>query len=170
MLPLGQTISPSQLGAWQQEWAGLMRASDEQIRNYRVHGRYLDPFDVPVLIESPIIAIVANCAVARQTWSSAGTLLRVESFPGLDDVLDEDGQALKVSVLDRCQIRLNSDFEIFSFNGSTADLKLTFIPRPWIPEIGMVIYSYKGVVNDPILAGIEHIKGKLDAIDSQVGA
>lgn len=167
MLPLTQTISPSQSGAWQLEWAGIKQASDEDIRNYRLNQRYLDPFDIPVLIDSKVIAITANYAMARPSWSAAGTLLRLADFPGLDDVLEDDMQNLSVAVLDRHPIRLNSEFEILAFNGSTSQLKLTFIPKPWIPEIGLAVYSYQGPVGDALLEGFAQLNSKIDSLISQ---
>lgn len=168
MLPLGKSLDIGTAGNWELAWAGIKQPSEEDKRNYRLNRRWVFPFDIPVLIESSVIAIKASCATAPTTWNSAGTLIRSTPFPKDDVALEDDLPAI-TAVIDRRYLRLNSEFEILIFNQSSDTLRLTFIPKPWIPSIGIVVYAYTGAINDEVLDELGAIRAKLELIDSQVG-
>lgn len=169
MLPLGKSLAVGQAGNWRFEWAAVMRPSDEEVANRRINRRWMNPFDIPVLIESTAIAVKCSLASAPPTWNSAGTLLRSVPFPGNQITLEDDIPGLSPAITDRRSLRLNSDFEILLFNQSASELRLTFIPKPWLTSVGMTIYSYVGPITDEVLEELSAVRAKLELIDAQVG-
>lgn len=169
MLPIGKTLDISTAGNWELAWAGIRSPTEQDKLSYRLNRRWLPAFDIPVLIESPVIAIKASSANAKPTWSSAGTLLRLVSFPKDEITIEDEFPGLPTAVIDKRYIRLNSDFEVLIFNQSSDTLQLSFIPKPWIFSIGIVVYAYKGPINDEILEQLAAVRAKLETIDSQVG-
>lgn len=168
MLPVGKSLDISTAGNWTLEYASVRTATDSDRRSKYLNGYFLEPFDIPVLIESLVIAIRCSKADAKPSWNSAGTLLRVASFPKNETVLEDDAGSAQTAVLDKRYLRLNSDFEILIFNESSSTLQLTFIPKPWLDSIGIVIYSYSGPVHDLALDKLDAIRAKLEVIDSKV--
>lgn len=169
MLPLGKTLDIGIAGNWQFEWASVKMPTQEDKANYRFNRRWLQPFDIPVLIDSAVIAIKCSMARAPATWNSAGTLLRVVDFPKDDLTIEDDFPGVPIAVLDKRYVRLNNDFEILIFNQSSETLKLSFIPKPWLTSIGVVVYSYSGVIGDATLDQLDAMRVKLEAIDSKIG-
>ncbi|MGG6237223.1 hypothetical protein ACQ4N7_01180 [Nodosilinea sp. AN01ver1] len=169
MLPIGKTLDIGVAGNWQLEWAGVKVPTVEDKATYRFNRRWLQPFDIPVLIDSSVIAIKCSMAKAPPTWNSAGTLLRVVDFPKDDLTIEDDFPGIPIAVLDKRYIRLNSDFEILIFNQSSETLKLSFIPKPWLTSLGVVVYSYSGAVGDEVLDQLDATRVKLEAIDAKLG-
>lgn len=169
MLPIGKSLDIGIAGNWQFEWAAVQVPTAEDKAIYRLNRRWLYPFDIPVLIDSPVIAIKCSMARAPGTWSSAGTLLRLVDFPKDELTIEDDFPGIPTAVLDKRYIRLNSDFEILIFNQSSATLKLSFIPKPWLTSLGIVVYSYSGLIGDEVLDQIDAMRVKLEAIDAKIG-
>jgi len=169
MLPLGKTLDIGVAGNWQLEWAAVKIPTADDKANYRFNRRWLYPFDIPVLIDSPVVAIKCSMARAPATWNSAGTLLRLVDFPKDDLTIEDDFPGIPTAVIDKRYLRLNADFEILIFNQSSETLKLSFIPKPWITSIGMVVYSYSGEIGDETLDQLAAARVKLEAIDAKLG-
>lgn len=169
MLPLGKSLDIGQAGNWRVEWAGIRSPTEADKAAYGLNRRWLYPFDIPVIIEAPAIAIRCSMANAPATWKTAGYLLRTTPFPLDLQTLEDDAPGLSPAVTDRRLLRLNAEFEILLFNQSSAELRLTMIPQPWLPSLGLTIYSYSGPVGDDVLEQLAAIRAKLEIIDAQVG-
>ncbi|MBD2107426.1 hypothetical protein [Nodosilinea sp. FACHB-13] len=169
MLPLGKSLDIGIAGNWQFEWAAVQVPTEEDKATYRLNRRWIQPFDIPVLIDSQVIAIKCSLANAPPTWSSAGTLLRIVDFPKDTLTIEDDFPGIPTATLDKRYVRLNADFEILIFNQSSDTLKLSFIPKPWLTSLGIVVYSYSGLIGDDVTDKIDAIRVKLEAIDAKIG-
>lgn len=159
-------VGPNQ---WELLYSEIVEATDAEFRSFRLNGRYLDPFDIPILVESEVIAVRVTSVAAKSTWYRAGSVIQyVEnpSFPGY--VPTAGATATTLALVERKLVTLNQAPDVLVFQKFASTTRFAFDPMPWIPQLQIQLWEYQGTPVDTVLDGQEDIKAKLDIIDAKV--
>lgn len=154
-------------GAWQLKHFGAYTASPERLKSYKPR-TLIDPFGIPIIFNSHIIAIRIKSLDFNWRW--AGSLIQVLPESGIADPEEWDGQeqSLEGVEIDRHSALLNHSIKEMQFKQVSADLRLVFEPRPWLPRFTMAIWEFNGALNDSTEEKIDAARSQLTTIDHKV--
>lgn len=154
---------------WGLLWNEIYEATDEEFRSYRLNNRYLEPIQLPILVESEVIAVRVASVAARSSWYRAGSIIQYvqnPSFPGYVPVAGAINTPL--ALIERKLVTLNQAPDVLVFQKFASTTRFVFEPMPWIPQLQLWIWEYQGTPVNDVLDGQEDIKAKLDIIDAKV--
>ncbi|WP_414620324.1 hypothetical protein [Calothrix sp. CCY 0018] len=131
---------------------------------------YLEPIELPLLTSARIFLVSTFSLKVRPTWYTAGYLSRQVRGISIDDTVVFEGLGqIPTTTADYGQeiIPLNvSKIVIFPFISGNHNLRFDFVP--WIPELRLGVWEYKGIESDSTEDLVEAIQAKLETIEFKI--
>ena len=160
-------------GRWELAYAAGKDTPPERKTNRfykRQHGRLIDPFDIPVVFDSHIIAAAAAYIEAPTTWYNCGNFIQLVLGTTINepDAWNQNYTGSEPMVVDRKRLRLNQSLELFIFQPVSAEMRLGFEPLPWIPRFSFGIYQFLGTATDTTEDLINAARTQLVPMDSKL--
>lgn len=154
---------------WELIYSEIIEATEQDIRSYRLNKRYLYPFDIPILFDSPVIAVLVTSDIAKPSWYRAGSIVQMIENPQLPSYVPTAGAvATPAVIIERKLVTLNQAPDILLFDSFASTSRFAFDPMPWIERLQIKLWQFLGTATDLVLDGQEDIKAKLDIIDAKV--
>ncbi|MEQ9671313.1 hypothetical protein [Coleofasciculus sp. G2-EDA-02] len=157
-------------GKWNLTYTVAKQASEDRKKFNSRYKRLIDPFDIPIIFESHVIAVATRYLNAPTTWYNAGQLIQLAIGATINDP-DAWGEGYGESepiIISRKNVRLNQSLEIFFMEPVGSELRLGFNPRPWIPEFSMGIYEFLGTTFDTTEEMIEATRAQLTTMEAKI--
>lgn len=145
--------------------------------NRKIKAPLIEPFELPLIFDSHVLAISASYAQAPPKWRTAGYLN--QTYSGIDlaesPITDTVGSPTAgVDVVNE-RIRLNT-FQMIRFPQLASDFYLWFDPVYWMPKLTLAIWEFQGTqpidLEDSMrLARLDltRIEFKIDEIEANHG-
>lgn len=131
---------------WEQVWT----ISKNAVVNPNGYGSNYYPMPeiaIPLLLDSPVVAIFASSSTAKATWKSAGyAYQRVGIGVTVGGATDADLGESRHVVLDRIAIAI--------WSRVTNNYELTFTPRRWLNQLTLIVWKYNGPIIDSSIEAI----------------
>lgn len=155
---------------WELVYTDTKASLDGRNRFRRQQAPLIEPFDIPVVFDSHILAIGASSQAARPTWFNCANIIQLATGVTVDDPGDwADGfTGSEPIIVSRQQLRLNQSLELFQFQPVSNELRIGFIPMPWIPEFSYGIYQFNGVVEDTTEDLIQAARAQLTTVETKI--
>lgn len=138
--------------------------------NRRVRAPLIDPIELPYLTDKHIFLVGASYLAARPTWSRAGYLYQQVDGIHVDDTVVFQGLGrVPTTEIDnsRFLIRLNT-VQLINFPIVSETFRLRFEAFPWIPEISLAIWEYRGAETDTTEELLQALRAKLETIEFKI--
>lgn len=157
-------------GKWELAYVDSKFAPPERLRYRRNYRRLIDPFDVPIVFDSHILAMGASYPGAKSTWFNCADVIQLATGATIDDpgVWNDGYTGTEPIIIDRKRLRLNQSLELFQFQPVSSELRIGINPLPWIPEFSMGIYVFRGDVIDTLEEQIDAARAQLVSIETKV--
>lgn len=164
------TIDITGPGRWELAYAGAKEATAERQKNSRLFRRLIDPFDIPVVFDSHIIAAAATYKQAPVTWYNCGNFIQLVLGTTINDpdAWNQGYTGMEPMIVGRRRLRLNQSLELFVFDPVSREMRLGFDPLPWIPRFSFGIYQYIGPATDSTEDMIEALQAQLTVMDAKL--
>lgn len=118
-------------------------------------------FPIPLIIDSRIIAVVAESTSAKPTWHFAGFLFqKVHLGITVGGSFDSDATQARKIFLDR--------ISLLTFRNLAPTYSLTFKPPYWFQDVRISIWKYTGVDTTIELNQLANIQLKLTSIETKI--
>ncbi len=136
---------------------------EEQREGYLPRRKRIQPFVIPVLISSPLIAIWTDSDGKNDTWNLAGWVRGAIAVPSLiNDIklLNGPSQAL--------QLREATRFDFTANPASSYQLRI--FPQRYLPDLRIKVYEYRGPIGDSTEELITVTRVDLARIETRINA
>lgn len=146
----------TRLGSW--ELTYLQKFSSKQ---------KLEPIELPFLTDCHIFLIGATSLKAKSTWYRAGWLHQEIDGVAVDDTAVFEGLGRVPTIaIDASQraVPLNS-MQLLIFPRLTSATRLRFEAVPWLRDLSLGIWEYRGSESDSTEDLIEVLRAKLESIE-----
>jgi len=124
----------------------------------------IEPFVIPILVESPLIAIWTDSDGKQPTWNLAGWVrgaIATSSLTNDIKTLNGTSQALQLGEATRLDFR----------DAPAGTYQLRVFPQRYLPDLRLRVYSYIGPIGDSTEAlldvarvDIARLEAKIDAL------
>lgn len=139
-------------------------------QNARYRAPLIEPFELPFLFDSHVLAISVACRDARPRWRTAGWLHQTYSGINLDSETTFIVNSPTAGV-DAANIRVGlNTLELIVLPKLSNDFYLWFDPVPWLPRLTLGLWEFTGEVSDSYLEQFESLKVNLLRVESKVDA
>ena len=135
---------------WELTYVDTKTAPDDRSRYTRWQGPLIEPFDVPVVFDSHVLAIGASYLAAPATWFNCANIIQLATGATIEDpgIWADGYTGTEPIIVSRQMLRLNQTLELFQFQPVSNELRIGIQPMPWIPEFSFGIYQFRGVVEE----------------------
>lgn len=153
-----ETYQLGNAGNWRSFWSGILTAAPDTPRAaFRFFP--IPDYEIPVLAESNILAIVASLPPPPPDWYYAGTAYQ-KILTGLDGVSTPD------SFLDAQRFYLGQT-TILRFEPVIGTFSIVLRIPFWIREISIVTFEYVGPRFDTVETKLENLQTDLTALTAE---
>ena len=155
------------VGAWELTYFNQVTGNPQ---NRRLGIPLLEPIEIPYLTDARFFLVGATYLNARPTWRRAGYLyqqidgIRIDDrvvYPGLESIPSTEVDYKRIL------IQLNT-IQLIVFEKLTDTYRLRFEPLPWIPEISLGIWEYRGTESDTTEDLIQALRTQVQTIDFKI--
>lgn len=155
---------------WELTYYDTKTSPDGRNRYRRRQGALIEPFDVPVVFDSHILAIGASYPSAPETWFNCANIIQLATGATIDDpgVWADGYSGTEPIIISRQRLRLNRSLELFQFEPVSNELRIGIHPMPWIPEFSYGIYQFRGQVDDTTEDLIQAARAQLTTVEAKV--
>lgn len=113
--------------------------------NRKIKAPLIEPFELPLIFDSHVLAISASFAAAPPKWRTAGWL--TQTYSGIDlaesPITDTVGSPTAGVDAARERIGLNT-LELLRFPALASNFYLWFDPVHWLPKLTFSIWEFQG--------------------------
>ncbi|MBH8561640.1 hypothetical protein I8748_05510 [Nostoc sp. CENA67] len=155
------------VGAWELTYYQKLVGNPQ---NRRIRAPLIDPVELPYLTEQHIFVVAASWINAKPTWIRAGYFYQQIDGIKIDDtvVFEGLGQIPSTQVdSTRRLIKLNA-IELVIFPQLTNSYRLRFEALPWIQEVTLGVWEYRGTQSDTTEDLINAVRSKLETIEFKI--
>lgn len=155
---------------WELIYTDTKTAPNDRNRYSRRTGPLIEPFDVPVVFDSHVLAIGASSQAAKPTWFNCANLIQLAIGATIDDpgTWADNFTGTEPIIISRQTLRLNQSLELFQFQPVSNELRIGMSPMPWIPEFSYGIYQFNGAVEDTTEELIDAARAQLVTIEAKI--
>lgn len=155
---------------WELTYTETRTSADGRQRYTRYYGPLIEPFDVPIVFDSHVLAIGASFKDAPATWYNCANIVQLATGATIDDpgVWAEGFTGTEPIIVSRKQLRLNQSLELFQFLPVSNELRIGIEPMPWIPKFSYGIYQFRGAVEDTTEDLIQAARAQLVSIEAKI--
>jgi len=146
----------TRLGSWELTYLQRFNANQR-----------LEPIELPFLTDCHIFLVGATSLKAKPTWYRAGWLHQEIDGVVVDDAVIFEGLNHTPTIaIDASQqaVPLNS-IQLVIFPRLTSAARLRFEAVPWLRELSLGIWEYRGAESDSTEDLIEVVRAKLETIE-----
>jgi hypothetical protein len=124
----------------------------------------IDAWTIPILFESPILAVHCGSQSASTGWKRGGWLTREQRQASLTPDLQSLSDTGR-------RVRLHKGTLIdFTQAPQVSSYALTFEPSIWLQDVTLTIYSYTGPIDDTLFDELGALKIDLLRIEAKINA
>ena len=157
---------------WHRVYVNTIQGNPE---NRKIKAPLIEPFEIPLLFESHILAITAIYNEARPRWRTSGYLKQVYSGINLEassDILTVNSPTSGVDAATQ-RIGLNT-LEMVRFPKLAENFYLWFDPVHWMPKLTLFLWEFQGEETpsnteeliDTVKVDLVRIESKIDFINT----
>lgn len=155
------------LSAWELTYFQRIRGNAQ---NKRIRAPLIEPVEIPYLTDKHLFLVAATYTSAPPTWQRAGYLYQQIDGIRIDDAVIFEGLGSNSSTAVDAQrqlVRLNT-IQFVNFVQLTETFRLRFEPLPWIPEITLAVWEYRGTESDTTEDLLNAVRAKLETIEFKI--
>ncbi|MBW4572649.1 MAG: hypothetical protein KME31_33140 [Tolypothrix carrinoi HA7290-LM1] len=155
------------LGAWELTYFQRIQGNAQ---NKRVRAPLIEPVEIPYLTDKHLFLVGATYVNAPPTWQRAGYLYQQIDGIRIDDAVIFEGLGSNSSTAVDAQrqlVRLNT-IQFVNFVQLTETFRLRFEPLPWIPEITLAVWEYRGTESNTTEDLLNAVRAKLETIEFKI--
>lgn len=155
-------VNLTQLGAWELTYLRKFTGSSTR--------PHLQPIELPYLTECRIFLIGATSLRAKPTWYRAGWLHQEIPNIYIDGAVIFEGlERIPSTSVDAASqlIPLNS-VQLIIFPQLHHSYRLRFEPVPWLQEVTLAVWEYRGIESDSTEDLIHTMRSKLETIEFKI--
>ncbi|MEL7143302.1 MAG: hypothetical protein AAGL08_13890 [Cyanobacteria bacterium J06573_11] len=155
---------------WELTYVDTKVAPDGRNRYIRRRGPLIEPFDVPIVFDSHVLAISATYLAAPETWYNCANIIQLATGATIDDpgIWADGYTGTEPIIIDRKRLRLNQSLELFQFQPVSSELRIGIQPLPWIPQFSFGIYQFRGTVEDTTENLVNAARAQLTTVEAKV--
>ncbi|AFY31605.1 hypothetical protein [Calothrix sp. PCC 7507] len=155
------------LGAWELTYFQKLMGNPQ---NRRIRAPLLDPVELPYLTDKHVFLVGASWLNAKPSWVRAGYFYQQISGIHIDDTVVFEGLGqVPTTEIDgtRRLIKLNA-IELVIFPKLTSDYRLRFEALPWIEQVTLAVWEYRGTETDTTEDLVNAVRAKLETIEFKI--
>lgn len=155
------------MGAWELTYYQKLVGNSQ---NRRARAPLIDPVELPYLTDSHVFLVGAAWLNAKPTWIRAGYFYQQISGIHVDDTVVFEGLGqVPTTEVDgtRRLIKLNA-IELVMFPKLTSSYRLRFEALPWIEQVTLGVWEYRGTETDTTEDLINAVRSKLETIEFKI--
>lgn len=155
------------VGAWELTYYQRVVGNPQ---NRRLRAPLIDPIEIPYLTDQRIFVVGASYLAAKASWARAGYLYQQIDGIRIDDTVVFNGLGqIPSAEIDYARFLINlNNIQLVIFQKITESYRLRFEPLPWIPEITLAIWEYRGTESDSTDDLINAVRSKLETIEFKI--
>lgn len=162
-------IDVSGVGKWELAFVATAAAGPDKVRFRSRYNRLIEPFDIPIIFDTHVLAVAASYGAAPHTWFNCADLVHIATGATIDDPeIWNETTGAEAIVIERKRLRLNQSLELFVFQQASTDLRLTMSPMPWIPEFSFGIYAFRGDATIALEEKLDSARAQLVTIEAKI--
>ena len=141
-------------------------------RNRRSRTPMIDPIEIPVTIESRVLAVGATYLQAPPTWNVAGYIYQeLDQIALNDSLVFPDIATGGLTALDTNSRRvLLNNLQLYIFPRLATEHRYRFEAMRWIPRLLLAIWEYTGAENDSESEFFEVLRTDLVRLEAKIDA
>lgn len=160
---MGSNLALNTAGNWRSIYANtLLKPSSRRSMPY------LDLVELPITLESRILAVSATYLEAKPTWKAAGYFYQEVDVP-LNDGFTFPGMGGNSTTVDGgkryCGLNFNT---LCIFSRLATEHRYRFEPMPWLQKLNLAIWEYTGPETDTTEELIETLKVDVARLESKI--
>lgn len=155
------------VGAWELTYYQRVVGNPQ---NRLIKAPLIDPIEIPYLTDQRIFVVGASYLSAKPSWARAGYLYQQIDGIRIDDTVVFNGLGqIPSTEIDYARFLINlNNIQLVIFQQITESYRLRFEPLPWIPEITLAIWEYRGTESDSTEDLLNAVRSKLETIEFKI--
>jgi hypothetical protein len=155
------------VGAWELTYYQKLVGNPQ---NRRIRVPLIDPVELPYLTDKHVFLVGATWIGAKPSWVRAGYFYQQINGIRIDDTIIYEGLGTVPSAEidgDRRLIKLNT-IELVVFPKLSNSYRLRFEALPWIEQVTLGVWEYRGTESDSTEDLINAVRAKLETIEFKI--